>query len=496
MLLVGGLDIGTTGCKLTVYDDSGKFVCNEYREYNVSRKNGEHEIDAGVIFEAVCDCLKATVEKEPELAGFGVTTFGETFVMLDGEDKPLISSMLYTDPRGGAEVEELKAKIPEDELIDICGVKPHSMYALPKIMWIKNNMPEVYEKCKHILLMDDYIVYMLTGIAQIDYSLGARTMALDIREKCWSKKIFDAAGVDVSKMSKLVPTGTLAGNIKETLKKELGLKNDIKIISGAHDQVAAAVGAGVFLAGQAVDGAGTVECITPVFDKIPDNKELYDKGYCVVPFVSEGTYVCYAFSFTGGAVLKWHRDNFAKFEAEQAKAEGKNVYAELDSKIPENPTGILVMPHFAGAATPYMDNGSKAAMIGLTLEHGTEDIYKALMEGVAYELMINVENLRKFNMGFSEVYATGGGASSSAWIQIKADMLNQPITALDALEAGTCGTCMMVLVAMGAYASLEETKKYFVKPKKTYTPNPENAKIYADYFENYKKIYEAVRGLV
>lgn len=495
-MLVGGLDIGTTGCKLTVYDDTGKFICNEYREYNVSRKNGEHEIEAGLIFDAVCDCVSATVKKQPDLAGFGVTTFGETFVMLDCDDKPLLNSMLYTDPRGADEVEELKSKISEDELIDICGVKPHSMYALPKIMWIKNNMPEVYEKCKHILLMEDYIVYMLTGVAQIDYSLGARTMALDIREKSWSKRIFDAAGVDISKMSKLVPTGTIAGNIKEDLKEKLGIKNDIKIMSGAHDQVAAAVGAGVFSAGQAVDGAGTVECITPVFDKIPDNKELYDKGYCVVPFVSDGTYVCYAFSFTGGAVLKWHRDNFAKFEAEQAKLEGKNVYAELDSKIPEEPTGILVMPHFAGAATPYMDNGSKAAMIGLTLENTTEDIYKALMEGVAYELMINVENLRKFGMGFEEVYATGGGASSSAWIQIKADMLNQSITALDALEAGTCGTCMMVLVAMGAYESLEEAKKYFVKPKKTYTPNPENAKIYAEYFEKYKKIYEAVRGLV
>ena len=113
-MLVGGLDIGTTGCKLTVYDDTGKFICNEYREYNVSRKNGEHEIEAGLIFDAVCDCVSATVKKQPDLAGFGVTTFGETFVMLDCDDKPLLNSMLYTDPRGEDEVEELKSKISED----------------------------------------------------------------------------------------------------------------------------------------------------------------------------------------------------------------------------------------------------------------------------------------------------------------------------------------------------------------------------------------------
>ncbi len=494
-MYVAGLDIGTTGCKITVYNDVGEFICNEYREYDIIREGGYHEIDASAIFDAVCDCLEATLKKAPELLAIGVTTFGETFVMLDHEDKPLLNAMLYTDPRGTSEVEVLKEKISEDELTHICGVKPHSMYALPKIMWIKNNLPEKYEAAKHILLMEDYIVYMLTGVAQIDYSLAARTMALDIREKCWSKEIFDAAGVDISKMSKLVPTGTVAGSVKESLKEKLGIKNDLKVVNAAHDQVAAAVGAGVFYAGQAVDGAGTVECFTPVFDKIPENKALYDFGYSVVPYVFDGTFVCYAFSFTGGAVLKWHRDNFAKFEAEEAKKLGKNVYAELDLKIPEKPTDILVLPHFAGAATPYMDNGAKASMVGLSLEHKTEDIYKALMEGVAYELNVNVENLYNFGIRPEKIVATGGGASSPAWIQIKADMLRSEITALDALEAGTCGTCMLVLTAMGAYESLEEAKKFFVKERKTYTPNEEKSKVYAKNFKAYKKLYSALRPI-
>lgn len=494
-MLIGGLDIGTTGCKLTVYNDLGEFISNEYQEYEVSRKKGAHEIEAGVIFDAVLKVIKETVKKQPEISAIGVTTFGETFVMLDENDKPLLNAMLYTDPRGGEEVEALKEKLSEDKLISICGVKPHSMYALPKIMWIKNNYPEKYESAKHILLMEDYIVYMLSGVAQIDYSLAARTMALDIKKREWSRQIYDAAGIDVSKMSKLVAPGTVAGEMKASLKEKLGIKHDIKIVNGAHDQVAAAVGAGVFYAGQAVIGSGTVECFTPVFDKVPENKELYDYGYSVVPFIFDNTYVCYAFSFTGGAVLKWHRDNFAKLEAECAKKEGKNVYAELDAKIPEKPTDILVLPHFAGAATPFMDNGAKASMVGLTLEHTTEDIYKALMEGVAYELNLNVQNLYEAGIRPEKIVNTGGGASSPKWIQIKADMIDHEITALDALEAGTCGTCMLVLTAMGAYESLEEAKKFFVKPKKTYAPNEEASKIYSKNFKAYKKLYQALRPI-
>lgn len=310
-MLIGGLDVGTTGCKLTVYNSNGEFVNNEYIEYEVKRQNGEHEIDAGAIYEAVCAVIEKTCKKHPDLAAVGITTFGETFVALDDEDNVLLPSMLYTDPRGDEETKELCEKLGEDTITHVAGVKPHPMYSLPKIMWIKKNKPEIYAKIKRILLMGDFIVYMLTGRALIDYSLATRTLGFDIRNKYWSKEIFEAAGVDMVLMSEPVKTGSLVGCVKKEIAQKLGISENLKIVSGCHDQIAAAVGAGIFEVGMAVDGTGTVECITPVFDKIPENKELYDEGYAVVPYVFDGTYVCYAFSFTGGATLKWYRDNFA-----------------------------------------------------------------------------------------------------------------------------------------------------------------------------------------
>lgn len=482
---LGGLDIGTTGCKLTVYDDKGNFISNSYKEYEVTRKNGEHEIDAEVIFASVCHVIKDTT-KNHEVNAIGVTSFGETFVALDENDKALLPSMLYTDPRGEEECKELCDKIGYERLLEILGVKPHHMFSLPKVMWIKKNRPEIYAKTKRILLMEDYIVYMLCKNAFLDYALATRSMAFDVKNKCWSKEILDVAGVDESLFSSLAPSGYMAGEIRPTLVEELGLKPDTKIVTGAHDQVAAAVGAGVFEVGQATDGTGTVECVTPVFSKIPESKEFFEKGYSVVPYVFENTYVTYAFSYTGGATIKWYRD----------KLSAEKDYAVLDSSIKDEPTGLLLLPHFAGAATPYMDSGSKAAILGLTLETTSADIYKALMEGVTYEMLMNLEGVKIGSIEPEKLYATGGGASSKVWLQIKADILNRPIIALDAKEAGACGTCMLVGVAVGLYKDLYEAKKYFVKEKKTYVPNPEKAKQYAKYFEAYKSVYKNVRPII
>ncbi len=495
-MLIGGIDVGTTGCKLTVYNSDGDFVNNEYVEYDVSRQNGEHEIDASVIWTAVCTVIGKTCKKYPMLGAVGITTFGETFVLLDDNDNVLVPSMLYTDPRGEKETRVLNERLGEDKIIFIAGVKPHSMYSLPKLMWIKNNLPHVYDKAKRVVLMEDYIVYMLSGKAQIDYSLAARTLGFDIRNKCWSTEIFDAAGIDISLMSEPVPTGTAAGSIRPSLADELGISRDIIIVNGCHDQVAAAVGSGVFEVGDAVDGTGTVECVTPVFDSIPQNKKLYDEGYSVVPYVFDGTYVCYALSFTGGATLKWFRDNFARYEAEIAKERGTNVYAELDSVVSSEPTDLLILPHFAGAANPYMDNGSRAVMVGLTLEHTAADIYKALMEGVTYEIMLNIEHLEGAGIKLNRLVATGGGASSDVWLSIKADILDRPVTALSAKEAGACGTCMLAAVAVGACMNLNEAKERFVRTKKQFEPCIKRAKIYKKNYNAYKKMYNAVRPIV
>ncbi len=482
-MILSGLDIGTTGCKITSYDEKGNFVYSAYRAYEIKRESEGHEFDAALIFSAVCEVIRETAEKHP-LSAIGVTSFGESFVVLDENDTPLFPVMLYTDPRGDAECRRITEALGEEKIIHTAGVMPHSMYSLPKIMYLKENEP-AFARARRVLLIQDYIVYMLTGKALIDYSLAARSMALDIRKKAWSTEILDAAGISPALLSTPVSTGTVAGNVKNSLANELGLKKDVTVVVGAHDQVASALGAGALSVGDAVDGSGTVECITPVFGEIPADKAFYQKGYCAVPYLEEGSYVSYAFSFTGGAAIKWFKDNFS----------AEKSYAALDESIPAAPTGILALPHFAGAATPFMDSGSTAALVGLTLAHEGKDIYKALLEGVAYEMLYNLDELSAFGICPERMYATGGGASSNAWLSVKADVIGMPLTALSAKEVGAMGTCMLVGRAMGIYATLDEAKRIFVKERATVSPCEEKRVQYKSIYEGYKQLYSALRPI-
>ena len=192
---IAGLDIGTTGCKLTVFDQTGAYLEHAYRDYPVKRSSSEHEVDVSMIMENVLAVMKEMGKKYPDIAGIGVTSFGETFVLTDENGTPLHPAMLYTDPRGAKECRELEEKLGSMRIASITGLRPHEMYSISKIMWIKWNRPEVYRQAKHIFLMEDYVVFYLTGRAQIDYSLATRTMAFDITALEWSEEIFRVAGL-------------------------------------------------------------------------------------------------------------------------------------------------------------------------------------------------------------------------------------------------------------------------------------------------------------
>ena len=212
------------------------------------------------------------------------------------------------------------------------------------------------------------------------------------------------------------------------------------------------------------------------------------KGYfSVVPYVLPGKYVAYAFSYTGGALIQWAMETFGKGETYESmeKACGR-----------DGPTGLLVLPHFAGAATPYMDTGSKGAILGLTTATTAADIYRACMEGVAYEMRVNYEALQGSGIRFEKLNATGGGARSKLWMQMKADVLNLPITALKTVDAGTVGSAMLTGIAVGLFGNLNDAAAHMVQEMETYYPRQEMHDQYRKIYERYKAVYQAVRPLM
>ncbi len=494
---IAGLDIGTTGCKLTVFDEQGRNLGKAYRDYPARRQVSGHEIDISAVMDSVYAVIREMTRQYPDIGGIGVTSFGETFVMTDAQGTPLHTAMLYTDPRGAEECAFLAEKLGAESIARISGLAPHEMYSACKIMWLKKHQPEVYQRAKHIFLIGDYVTWHLTGTAQIDYSLATRSMAFDIGKLSWSEEILDAAGINISLLSKPVPTGTAAGCITKSAAEKTGLNPACQIITVSHDQVAAAAGAGAFDGETAVDGAGTVECLTPIYDSLPDIAVMSKGYFSVVPYVIPGKYVAYAFSYTGGALIQWCVDTFAKAETEEARRQGVSVNTLLEQRYDrQEPTGLLVLPHFAGAATPYMDTGSKGAILGLTAGTALPEIYRACMEGVAYEMRLNYDALADSGIHFTKLHATGGGAKSEAWMQMKADILNLPITSLKTSDAGTVGSAMLTGVATGVFRDLKEAAAIMVQQRETYDPDPGRHEQYMQVYERYRKVYQAVRPLM
>lgn len=489
-MLLMGLDIGTSGCKSTVCDERGGIRAVSYREYNVDRQNGGHSLDACMLWDKVKEVVSQSAkEAGGEITAMGISSFGESAVAVDINGQPLAPVMLYTDPRGAVQSEQLAQKLGGEQIMEWTGCKPSFMYTLPKLMYIRQEQPRLYQNTYKFLLIEDYIIFRLTGEAVIDYSLAARTMALDIRKKSWCAPVLEAGEISSEKLSRPVPSGTPAGLVRPEMAAELGLHGKTMVVTGGHDQACAAVGAGVLAPGLSVDGTGTVECITPVFDRPLTNRVMYAGGYACVPHALEGLYQTYAFSFTGGALLKWFRDSFGQEAVQEAAKKNISPYKLLDSRVKPGPSGLLVLPYFAGAATPRMDDRAIGAILGLTLETTTYDIYRGLMEGVTYEMRYNLELLEQAGISVGQLRTTGGGAASPVWLQIKADILGKPVMSLDSCEAGTLGAIMLAGKAAGAFATLEEGTAALLRTGRIYEPNMAFRERYEELYEGYKKIY-------
>ena len=486
-MIYAGLDVGTTNCKITIFEDylqKDSFSL----AYDSKRDETGHEIDANLVYETVLKLIGKAINKYPLLKAIGITSFGETFVLLDEDDNILFKSMLYSDPRGDKEAKLLEEIIGKERLGKITGQIGQGMFSLPKIMYIKNNYPNIFKKVNKILLMEDFVVYKLTNVRQIDYSLASRTLCFDVNKKCWSKEILDKVNIDANLFSKPVKTGTIASNIKDSLKEKLKFKNDVLIINIAHDQIANAIGANVYDYKSAVDGCGTCECITINFKDILKSNILYEDGYGIVPYVKENSNVCYCLITTGGALIKWVIDTYFN-----DLKDNPNIYDIFNKNVSEEVSNVLILPHFAGASTPYMDVFAKGSIINLTLATTRYEIYQASLESLCYEMKISLDILKSIGIEIDKLYVTGGGAINDTWLQMKADIFNINVYQLENLNSGTIGSAIVVGTTLKLFKDFKEGQEKLIKVKKVFTPNQSKHQKYLIKYEKYKKLYEILK---
>ena len=479
------IDIGTTGCKCQLFSEGGEILEYLFSEYPFLEAGGFHYVNIHAISDRLRSMITEVASRH-EVSSLAISSLGESFVLLDDEDNVLFYPMLYTDARGEEEAQAINAAIGAERVFEISGVVAHSMYSISKLLYIKNHEPAVFAKAKKAMLMCDYFGYLLTGERVIDYSLAARTGAFDVEQLRFSREILDCLGIDAALFSEPKRTGSIVGRVRSGW----GI-DGATLVLGSHDQICAALGAGVLMAGEAADGMGTVECITTVFDEKPTAFQMGYQGYPCVPYAIEGLYCTYILNYSCGSTVNW----FRKRIMHGYSGDEKDFFSYIEKNMSDEPSNLLVLPYFGGAATPYQDIMASGAILGLTTETADHEIYKAIMEGTAMEMRLNAEVTEDYGINISNLVATGGGANSKKWLQIKSNIQRLSIKVLRSNEGGLCGCAMLSALGMKQVKNLMEARDIFVKYTNEFLPNEAVSESYDAKYQKYKKLYKTIKEL-
>jgi xylulokinase len=492
-----GLDVGTSGCKAVVFGERGDQRARAYREYPVRHpQGGWAELDA----EQVCAaCKEVVAEAAASVSGdpvqsLGISSQGEAFLPIDASGRILGPAMVSSDARAASLAESWTASFGAERLYRLTGHTPHPMHTLFKLLWTRDHRPDIWRDAHRFLCFEDLLHTQLGLEPHISWPLAGRTLFFDVTRHAWSPEILAAIGLEPSRLAKPLASGSCIGTVARRAASAWGLKEDVTVVAGGHDQMCAALGAGIVSPGQAVYATGTTECITAVFQGPIFSSELRASNLCTYDSTLSGMYGTLAFCLTGGNILQWFRDQFGGAECAEAQRTGQNAYELLLQQAPEEPTRLLVLPYFAPGGTPYFDLDTPGVIYGLRLATSRGEVLRALLEGVLLEMYANTEILARSGVIIRGFRATGGGARSARWNQLKADILGVPITTISSMEASCCGAALLAAAArLGV--SVERLAEEWVHPRAVFQPDPARHARYREQFPRYQRLYQAVRAL-
>lgn len=487
-----GIDAGTSGCKAAVFSPDGRLIASAYEEYDIQRLHpGWAELDALSVWRKVKSVIRqvtSSTDRSDPIRALSVSSLGEAVIPVSTDRRPLASSILNFDVRGEEYLERLAHILPAEMLYQINGNTLGNHYTLPKLMWIKEHQPEVFESTWKFLHWSGFISLMLGAEPAVDYSLANRTLLFDIDRRDWSPILLERADLDRSRIPNPVPSGSLIGHVSTRLAAELGLPEGTAIVSGSHDQCANAIGCGVITEGQAVYGMGTFICITPVFGQRRASELMIERGINTEHHAVPGSYVCFIYN-QGGSLVKWYRDTFAAAEHHQARQAGEDIYDRLFAEVPAGPSKIIVLPHFTLTGPPAFIGDSCGVIAGLKLETTRGEILKGILESTAFYLKECVDALPPTGIVIDDFRAVGGGSKSDSWIQVCANIFGRPFIRPCITEAGALGAAIMAGVGSGIFSSYEDGVSAMVRIERTFEPDPIQQQLYQSRYESYRHLW-------
>jgi len=492
------VDVGTESIRSGIFDSQGnnvalaKIPCSTH-----FLGNGKVEQNPNEIWQALKKSITCCLNKisPHSIMGIGIDTTSVTLVAVDRKGNPLRPAILWMDNRAVKEAEIINST--HHPVLMYSGGKISPEWMIPKILWLKKHQPAIYKKSYRIVELMDWLVYKLTGQWAVSLCNISCEWNYLSRERKWPKDLLEYLGLEdvLSKWpTRIYRMGETIGKIAPSMASELGLNPKTVVVGSGIDGYAAAIGANVLKEGYLAYTLGSCSCyITlsskpkfipgfwgPIYEAIVPNKWALEGGQT-----------------SAGSVLKWFRDNLLPGNLKN-KRENKNLFLmdKRAEEIPPGSNGLIVLDCWQGNRTPYLDPIMRGAIVGLSLNHTKEDIYRAILEGIAYGGYNVFRMLKKAGLKIDKVCACGGGAKSEIWMQIHADVFGIPFLLTTQPDASLLGTAICIAKGIGVYHSLLEATDKMVHIAKVIDPDPSNHRIYKEYFYRYLKLYESLAALV
>ncbi|MFA6937547.1 MAG: xylulokinase [Treponema sp.] len=494
-----GVDLGTSGTKTVLFNENGDVIASKTIEYPLYQpQNGWAEQDPLDWWHAAAGSMKAVVEKSgvnpSEIKGIGISGQMHGLVMLDKAGNVLRKSIIWCDQRTAKECAEITEKVGAKRLIEITANPALTGFTASKILWVRNNEPEVYDKCAHILLPKDYVRYMLTGEFATEVSDASGMQLLDVPNRCWSEEVLSKLGIDKSLLAKVYESPEVTGKLTKKAAELTGLAEGTPVVGGAGDNAAAAVGTGTVEDGIAFTTIGTSGVVFAHTSKLSiDPKGRVHTFCCAVP----GAWHVMGVTQGAGLSLKWFRDNFCHEEMITASGMGKDPYYLMDKQAERIPIGcdrLLYLPYLMGERTPHLDPDCRGAFFGLSAMHTRQHLLRAVMEGVTYSQRDSVEVLRSMGVQIKDMLACGGGGSSPLWRQMLADVYGCPVKTVVSKEGPALGVAILAGTGVGIYKSVQEGCRAVIRTNPPQNPIPENSVQYEKYYKIYDELYPALKN--
>ncbi len=492
-----GIDLGTSGTKTVLFDTKGTALASHTVEYPLYQpKNGWAEQDPEDWWQAVKETVRAVLQtagvKAESVRGVGLSGQMHGLVMLDGDGNVLRRAILWCDGRTQKQCDEITKTLGKEKLIAITANPALPGFTAGKILWVREQEPEIYEQCRHILLPKDFIRYKLTGEFATEVSDASGMNLLDVPNRRWSGEVLSALDIDPAVLGTMYESADVTGTVTKSASEATGLAAGTPVVGGAGDNAAAAIGTGVVKTGRAFTTIGTSGVIFAHSDQVTIDPRGRVHSFCsAVP----GAWTVMSCTLAAGLSLQWFRNNFCGAEKETAAGMGVDPYELMTAAAEKSPIGanrLIYLPYLMGERSPLLDSDARGAFLGLSAMHTKRDLTRAVLEGVTYSQRQCLDVFREMGVPIGQMMACGGGAASPFWRQMLADVYGCPVQTVASREGPALGAAILAGVGAGVWKSVGEGCEAVIRLNPAQEPNPTAGAAYEPFYRLFCSLYPAL----